>query len=56
MGRVVYLSDDALFAIKLWLRRRNKNKEFIFFGQAMGTSVLVEVTKFIIELSYLKSI
>jgi len=36
MGRVVYLSDDALFAIKLWLRRRNKNKEFIFYGQSNG--------------------
>ncbi len=33
MGRVVYLSDDALFAIKLWLRRRDKNKEFVFYGQ-----------------------
>jgi integrase/recombinase XerD len=33
MGRVVYLSDDALFAIKLWLRRRDKNKDFIFYGQ-----------------------
>jgi integrase/recombinase XerD len=36
MGRVVYLSDDALFAIKLWLRRRNKNKEFVFYGQSNG--------------------
>ena len=33
MGRVVYLSDDALFAIKLWLRRRNENKEVVFYGQ-----------------------
>jgi integrase/recombinase XerD len=33
MGRVVYLSDDALFAIKLWLRRRDKKKEFVFYGQ-----------------------
>lgn len=33
MGRVVYLSDDALFALKLWLRRRKKNnKEFVFYG------------------------
>ncbi len=32
MGRVVYLSDDVLFAIKLWLRRRDKNSEFIFCG------------------------
>ena len=36
MGRVVYLSDDALFAIKLWLRRRDKNKEFVFHGQGNG--------------------
>jgi integrase len=36
MGRVVYLSDDALFAIKLWLKRRDKNKEFLFYGQGNG--------------------
>jgi site-specific recombinase XerD len=36
MGRVVYLSDDALFALKLWLRRRNENKEFVFYGQSNG--------------------
>jgi integrase/recombinase XerD len=36
MGRVVYLSADALFAIKLWLRRRDKNKEFVFYGQSNG--------------------
>jgi len=36
MGRVVYLSDDALFALKLWLRRRDKNKEFVFYGQGHG--------------------
>jgi len=36
MGRVVYLSDDALFAIKLWLRRRDKSKAFIFYGQSNG--------------------
>ena len=36
MGRVVYLSDDALFAIKLWLRRRKRNQEFIFYGQGNG--------------------
>jgi integrase/recombinase XerD len=36
MGRVVYLSDDALFAIKLWLRRRDKSKEFVFCGQSNG--------------------
>jgi len=36
MGRVVYLSDDALFVIKLWLRRRDKNKEFVFYGRSHG--------------------
>lgn len=36
MGRVVYLSDDALFAIKLWLRRRDKSKGFVFYGQSEG--------------------
>jgi site-specific recombinase XerD len=36
MGRVVYLSDDALFAIKLWLRRRDKSKEFVFYGRSDG--------------------
>jgi len=36
MGRVVYLSDDALFALKLWLRRRDQSKEFVFYGQGHG--------------------
>jgi site-specific recombinase XerD len=33
MGRVVYLSDDVLLALKLWLRQRDPNKEFVFYGQ-----------------------
>lgn len=33
MGRVVYLSDDVLLALKLWLRQRDQNKEFVFYGQ-----------------------
>jgi integrase/recombinase XerD len=36
MGRVVYLSDDALFALKLWLRCRDKTKEFVFYGRRDG--------------------
>lgn len=31
MGRVVYLSDDALFALKRWLRQRDPGKEYIFY-------------------------
>jgi len=33
MGRVVYLSEDVLSALKLWLRERDPNKEFVFYGQ-----------------------
>ncbi len=32
MGRVVYLSDDVLWALKLWLGGRDPNKEFVFYG------------------------
>jgi len=31
MGRVVYLSDDALFVLKQWLRQRDAGKECIFY-------------------------
>jgi integrase/recombinase XerD len=33
MGRVVYLSHDAHFALRRWLAERNKKKEAIFYGQ-----------------------
>ncbi|MCX5802540.1 MAG: tyrosine-type recombinase/integrase [Proteobacteria bacterium] len=33
MGRVVYLSDDALFALKSWLVQRDLKKEFVFYTQ-----------------------
>ena len=33
MGRVVYLSDDVLLALKLWLGQRDQNKDFVFYGQ-----------------------
>ena len=32
MGRVVYLSNDALFACKRWLAVRNKEEKYIFCG------------------------
>lgn len=31
-GRVVYLSDDASSALKVWLQKRNSTKEYIFYG------------------------
>ena len=36
MGRVVYLSEDALFALKRWLQERDKGKEFLFHGHRYG--------------------
>ena len=32
LGRVVYLSDDALMALRLWLNKRDKTKEYLFYG------------------------
>ena len=32
LGRVVYLSDDALMAVRLWLKKRDKRKEYLFYG------------------------
>jgi integrase/recombinase XerD len=32
LGRVVYLSYDALMALKLWLSKRKPNKEYLFYG------------------------
>ena len=32
LGRVVYLSDDALMALKLWLGKREPQREYLFPG------------------------
>ena len=32
LGRVVYLSDDALMALKLWIGKRDNTKEYLFHG------------------------
>jgi len=34
VGRIVYLSDDAIAALRAWLRTRDKNKEYIFYGRS----------------------
>ncbi len=36
LGRVVYLSDDVLMALKLWLGKRDKTKEYLFYGLKRG--------------------
>ncbi len=33
VGRVVYLSDDALEALKAWLKDRDPEKPYLFYGQ-----------------------
>lgn len=33
MGRVVYLSNDAVFCLKRWFRLRDPEKVFIFYGK-----------------------
>ena len=35
MGRVVYVSNDALFGLKRWFRYRDKEKNFIFYGKGV---------------------
>lgn len=32
LGRVVYISDDALMALKLWLRKRKPQSDYLFYG------------------------
>jgi integrase/recombinase XerD len=33
MGRVVYVSHDATFCLKRWLRWKDPEKKFIFYGK-----------------------
>jgi integrase/recombinase XerD len=33
MGRVVYLSNDAVFCLKCWFKRRNPEKTLVFYGK-----------------------
>jgi hypothetical protein len=46
MGRVVYLSKDALFTIKLWLAEGTRTRSSSFTPRAMGTSVTVPAGAF----------
>jgi integrase/recombinase XerD len=36
LGRVAYLSDDVLMALKLWMGKRDKTKEYLFHGLKRG--------------------
>jgi integrase/recombinase XerD len=37
IGRVVYLSDDAMLALKTWLKVRDVHNEFLFYAQGRKT-------------------
>lgn len=37
VGRVVYLSDDAHSALAKWLKKRDPQKDFVFYAQGRGT-------------------
>lgn len=37
IGRVVYLSDDAIVALKTWLKIRDVDHEFLFYAQGSKT-------------------
>lgn len=52
VGRVVYISKDAVCALKAWLRRRDPNKVLLFYGQ--GRSSLSYPGARLMFLKYLK--
>jgi len=45
VGRVVYLSDDARCALKVWLRKRDSRKEYLFYGSGRSTALSYEASR-----------
>jgi len=45
VGRVVYLSDDARCALKVWLKKRDPNKENLFYGPGRSKTLSYEATR-----------
>jgi integrase/recombinase XerD len=52
LGRVVYLSDDALFALRRWLSKRDHKKRALFYGR--GRDRLVYSSARHLFMKYLK--
>jgi len=50
-GRVVYLNEDSCKALKVWLKRRDPEKEYLFYGQGRQrlsyTAVRVRFVKYL---------
>jgi site-specific recombinase XerD len=47
IGRVVYLSDDAGVALRLWLQERNPRSSYIFYGRSGALSYAAARQRFI---------
>ena len=45
VGRVVYLSDDARCALKIWLKKRDPNKENLFYGRGRRSTLSYEAAR-----------
>lgn len=53
LGRVVYLSEDALFALIIWLSKRNSLNEFLFYA-CNKNKALAYSTARLLFIDYLK--
>jgi integrase/recombinase XerD len=49
VGRVVYLSDDALKALEAWLKVRAPNKTYIFYSQGKRNSISYQAVRAIFK-------
>ena len=45
VGRVVYLSDDARIALKVWLKERDKRKDHLFHGRGNRETIGYETAR-----------
>lgn len=45
VGRVVYLSDDARCALKVWLKKRDLQKENLFYGPGRSKTLSYEAAR-----------
>jgi integrase/recombinase XerD len=45
VGRVVYLSDDARCALKVWLRKRDSRKEHLFYSPGSSKTLSYEASR-----------
>jgi integrase/recombinase XerD len=45
VGRVVYLSDDARSALRVWLNKRNRQKDHLFYGPGYRQTLSYESSR-----------